>query len=132
MLSVRRSDARVDSGLASYTDNPYSYRLIRSFFVQTKHWKYYDPFLSQKEATFQKSSRAIYRESHCQNACVSPTLINIFHVELATTMHELERDNDTLASDPDNLKVIFKEMIQMCLWYVSGRAPLSDCYSHIV
>ena len=35
---------------------------------------------------------------------------------LATTMHELERDKATLASDPDNLKVIFKEMIQMCLW----------------
>ncbi len=35
-------------------------------------------------------------------------------------MHELEGDKDSLASDPDNLKVIFKEMIQMCLWY--GRS----------
>ena len=33
-------------------------------------------------------------------------------------MHELERDKASLASDPENLKVIFKEMIQMCLWYV--------------
>lgn len=31
-------------------------------------------------------------------------------------MHELEGDKHTLASNPDNLKVIFKEMIQMCLW----------------
>ena len=33
-------------------------------------------------------------------------------------MHELEGDKDSLTSNPDNLKVIFKEMIQMCLWYV--------------
>ena len=33
-------------------------------------------------------------------------------------MHELERDKNSLESNADNLKVIFKEMIQMCLWYV--------------
>ncbi|KAI0744716.1 hypothetical protein C8Q76DRAFT_789208 [Earliella scabrosa] len=86
----------------------YLYRLIRSFFVQTKYWKDYDPFLSQKEATFQKSSKAIY--------------------QLATTMHELERDKDTLASDPDNLKIIFKEMIQMCLW---GNATDLSMLTHL-
>lgn len=84
------------------------YRLIRSFFVQTKHWKDYDPFLQQKEATFQKSSRAIYA--------------------LATTMHELERDKAALASHPDNLKVIFKEMIQMCLW---GNATDLSMLTHL-
>ena len=41
-------------------------------------------------------------------------------------MHELERDKDTLTSDPDNLKVIFKEMIQMCLWY-DRRVELASC-----
>ncbi|KAJ8480751.1 hypothetical protein ONZ51_g6456 [Trametes cubensis] len=86
----------------------YLYRLIRSFFVQTKHWKDYDPFLSQKEATFQKSSKAIY--------------------QLATTMHELEEDKETLASDPNNLKVIFKEMIQMCLW---GNATDLSMLTHL-
>ncbi|OSD03671.1 DUF89-domain-containing protein [Trametes coccinea BRFM310] len=86
----------------------YLYRLIRSFFVQTKHWKDYDPFLSQKEATFQKSSKAIY--------------------QLATTMHELEQDKETLASDPENLKVIFKEMIQMCLW---GNATDLSMLTHM-
>ncbi|KAH9922327.1 uncharacterized protein BXZ73DRAFT_104145 [Epithele typhae] len=74
----------------------YLYRLVRSFFVQTTYWKDYDPFLSQKQDTFQKSSKAIY--------------------QLATTMHELEREKDALASSRDELKVIFKEMIQMCLW----------------
>ncbi|KAI0632878.1 DUF89 domain-containing protein [Trametes polyzona] len=86
----------------------YLYRLIRSFFVQTKRWKDYDPFLAQKEATFQKSSKAIY--------------------QLATTMHELEQDKETLASDPDNLKVIFKEMIQMCLW---GNATDLSMLTHL-
>ncbi|KAI0351611.1 DUF89 domain-containing protein [Trametes cingulata] len=86
----------------------YLYRLIRSFFVQTKHWRDYDPFLAQKEATFQKSAKAIY--------------------QLATTMHELEEDKETLASDPDNLKVIFKEMIQMCLW---GNATDLSMLTHM-
>ncbi|KAI0668847.1 DUF89 domain-containing protein [Trametes maxima] len=86
----------------------YLYRLIRSFFVQTKLWKDYDPFLVQKEATFQKSSKAIY--------------------QLATTMHELEKDKATLATDPDNLKVIFKEMIQMCLW---GNATDLSMLTHL-
>ncbi|CDO75454.1 hypothetical protein BN946_scf184823.g8 [Trametes cinnabarina] len=84
------------------------YRLIRSFFVQTKHWKDYDPFLVQKEGTFQKSSKAIY--------------------QLATTMHELEQDKETLESDPDNSKVIFKEMIQMCLW---GNATDLSMLTHM-
>ncbi|EMD35051.1 hypothetical protein CERSUDRAFT_116552 [Gelatoporia subvermispora B] len=74
----------------------YLYRLLRSYFTQTKQWRTYDPFLSQKQDTFQKSSKAIF--------------------QLATTMHELEADKQKLASDADALNVIFKEMIQMCLW----------------
>ncbi|RPD77052.1 DUF89-domain-containing protein [Lentinus tigrinus ALCF2SS1-7] len=86
----------------------YLYRLVRSFFVQTKYWKDHDPFLQQKEATFQKSSKAIFA--------------------LATTMYELEGDKESLASDPDNLKVIFKEMIQMCLW---GNATDLSMLTHL-
>lgn len=51
----------VSAGTPSDGTWRFRYRLIRSFFVQTKHWKDYDPFLAQKEATFQKSSKAIYR-----------------------------------------------------------------------
>lgn len=51
-------------------------------------------------------------------------------LELATTMHELDRDKTKLASDPQNLNVIFKEMIQMCLWYVLRPATLPDPYWH--
>ncbi|KAH9856418.1 DUF89 domain-containing protein [Lenzites betulinus] len=86
----------------------YLYRLIRAFFVQTKLWKDYDPFHAQKEATFQKSSKAIY--------------------QLATTMHELEKDKATLASNPENLNVIFKQMIQMCLW---GNATDLSMLTHL-
>lgn len=40
-------------------------------------------------------------------------------LELATTMHELEAEKSALISDPDKLIVIFREMIQMCLWYAN-------------
>ena len=34
-------------------------------------------------------------------------------------MHELEAEKQSLQSDPAKLAVLFKEMIQMCLWYVT-------------
>jgi hypothetical protein len=33
-------------------------------------------------------------------------------------MHELESEKVKLQGDPDKLEVLFKEMIQMCLWLV--------------
>lgn len=44
-------------------------------------------------------------------------------------MHELDRDKAKLISDPQNLNVIFKEMIQMCLWYVAGPGMLLDSFN---
>lgn len=46
------------------------------------------------------------------------TLIIIERVfsELAKTMKELEVDHDMIQTDPSKLAVLFKEMIQMCLW----------------
>ncbi|KAI0037119.1 DUF89 domain-containing protein [Vararia minispora EC-137] len=73
------------------------YRFVRSYFAKSRHWKNYDPFAEQKESTFQKSGAAIYK--------------------LATTMHQLEGEKAVLESDPDKLEVIFREMVQMCLWY---------------
>lgn len=37
-----------------------------------------------------------------------------FCSEIATTIHEL--DNEKSALDADKIGVLFKEMIQMCLW----------------
>jgi len=31
-------------------------------------------------------------------------------------MHELESERETLAQDEGKLKVLFKEMLQICLW----------------
>ncbi|KZT05259.1 DUF89-domain-containing protein [Laetiporus sulphureus 93-53] len=86
----------------------YLYRLLRSYFTQTQHWRAHDPFLSQKEETFRKSSKAIF--------------------QMATTMHELEEDKDKLVSEPADLKVIFGEMIQMCLW---GNATDLSMLTHL-
>ena len=33
-------------------------------------------------------------------------------------MHEIEDQKAILESDPDKLEVLFKEMVQMCLWWV--------------
>jgi hypothetical protein len=40
-----------------------SYRLVRSYFAQTSHWKEYDPFFESKAETYRSSSGAIIRES---------------------------------------------------------------------
>lgn len=32
-------------------------------------------------------------------------------------MHELEDQKDALVGDPDKLQILFKEMVQICLWY---------------
>ncbi|VDB92404.1 unnamed protein product [Peniophora sp. CBMAI 1063] len=88
----------------------YLYRLLRSYFTSTKYWKDYDPFRAQKEGTFQASGTAIYK--------------------LATTMHELEAEKDVLESDPDKLEVIFREMVQMCLWGNATDLSLLTHMSH--
>ncbi|KIM61255.1 hypothetical protein SCLCIDRAFT_1216160 [Scleroderma citrinum Foug A] len=74
----------------------YLYRLFRSFFNQTTCWVNFDPFFVQKEEMFKNSAAAIH--------------------QIATTMHELEREKHILIEDPDKLFVLFKEMVQMCLW----------------
>ncbi|KAI0063016.1 DUF89 domain-containing protein [Artomyces pyxidatus] len=86
----------------------YLYRLLRSYLSQTKHWRNFDPFLAQKQATFKASGSAIY--------------------QLATTMHELQDEKASLESDPDKLEVIFREMIQMCLW---GNATDLSLLTHM-
>ena len=39
--------------------------------------------------------------------------------ELASSMYEIEVDKDKISSDPARMSILFKEMIQMCLWYVT-------------
>jgi hypothetical protein len=69
--------------------------------------------ISGSTDTFQHSGKAIYR-----NVVPSPytrrTLKPV--VELATTMHDIETEKAAYESDVDKLGVLFKEMIQICLW----------------
>lgn len=102
--------------------NSLRYRLIRSYFLQTKYWRQHDPFLLLKEDTFKKSSVAIestsliivYDMFQTSSCCRSDILFNL---ELGNTMHELKADKDELSSDPAKLLVLFQEMVQICLWY---------------
>ncbi|KAH7868340.1 DUF89 domain-containing protein, partial [Lentinula edodes] len=86
----------------------YLYRLLRSYFVQTTHWRNYDPFHAQKLDVFAKSGPSIYG--------------------IATIMHELESEKSALESDPTKLKVFFQEMMQMCLW---GNATDLSLLTHM-
>jgi len=47
---------------------------------------------------------------------------------IATTMNELEGQRATLESDPNKLEVLFKEMVQMCLW---GNATDLSLLTHL-
>ncbi|KAI6101735.1 DUF89 domain-containing protein [Pisolithus croceorrhizus] len=74
------------------------YRLIRSYFKQTTYWADFDPFRTKKEETFRNSATAVY--------------------QIATMMHDMDSEKDSLV-DPAKLLVLFKEMVQMCLWCVA-------------
>ncbi|KAF7304939.1 hypothetical protein MKEN_01208200 [Mycena kentingensis (nom. inval.)] len=86
----------------------YLYRLLRSYFLQTTQWTAFDPFLSQKEETFQHSGKAIS--------------------QIALSMHELEAEHEKVALDAAKQVVLFKEMIQMCLW---GNATDLSLLTHL-
>ncbi|KAK0478781.1 DUF89 domain-containing protein [Armillaria novae-zelandiae] len=74
----------------------YLYRLLWSFLLQTTHWRRFDPFRAQKTDAFQKSGVAIYK--------------------IATIIYELDHEKKTAEKNVDTLKVLFQEMVQMCLW----------------
>ncbi|KAF7323249.1 hypothetical protein HMN09_00105700 [Mycena chlorophos] len=86
----------------------YLYRLLRSYFLQTTQWTLFDPFQSQKQETFQQSGKAI--------------------AQIAKSMHELKTEHAKVESDPSKLAVLFKEMIQMCLW---GNATDLSLLTHL-
>jgi hypothetical protein len=39
-------------------------------------------------------------------------------------MHELELEKEAIASSPEKLAIVFKEMIQMCLWYYTAASQM--------
>jgi len=94
--------------------HPVRYRLLRSYFVQTQHWTFRDPFYEQKIRTFQHSGTPILSRISVHSYLILSELI--YFIEISTTMHGLEIDKQVIRSDPEKLKVLFNEMIQMCLW----------------
>jgi len=48
--------------------------------------------------------------------------------QIAASVHELEREKERLRSNPDKLLVLFREMIQMCLW---GNATDLSLLTHL-
>ena len=48
--------------------------------------------------------------------CAKVNAIKCFDAELAATLAELESEKDIIANDLQKLEVLFREMLQMCLW----------------
>ncbi|KAH6909443.1 DUF89 domain-containing protein [Coprinopsis sp. MPI-PUGE-AT-0042] len=86
----------------------YLYRLLRSYVAATCRWKAYDPFNASKLQTFKHSGSSVFK--------------------LATTVHEVEKSKAAFEQDPSKIEVIFKEMIQMCLW---GNATDLSLLTHM-
>jgi hypothetical protein len=93
------------------------YRLLRSWFVQTETWKAEDPFYDQKISTFRHSSKSIYRKI----VSFFPLTAADRSIEIASTIHALGDRKESLKADPESLKVLFNEMIQMCRWCVHAN-----------
>jgi hypothetical protein len=96
----------------------YLYRLLRSLFATSEHWKLFDPFFAQKLYTYKGSGTAVHRMNNLPSPPVIGWLIvkRHFAVGLAVTLAELESEKHIIANDPEKLKVLFHEMAQMCLW----------------
>ncbi|KAG6828033.1 hypothetical protein H0H92_009570 [Tricholoma furcatifolium] len=84
----------------------YLYRLIRAYCSLTIHWHGYDAFLPQKMSTFSQSGTSIR--------------------QIASSMHELELERKVL--DQEKLAILFREMLQMCLW---GNATDLSLLTHM-
>ncbi|KAH9003903.1 DUF89 domain-containing protein [Lactarius hatsudake] len=104
LTNIPDKAAKLEEGKALIaTMTPRVYRLLRSFFSTTQHWKTYDPFFSQKLNTYQASGTAVHK--------------------LAATLAELESEKDIVANDPQKLQVLFREMAQMCLCLLTNMTP---------
>ena len=48
------------------------------------------------------------------------------------TLEELESEKNTVANDPEKLKVLFYEMTQMCLWCVHSSVTWQKDLSQLL
>lgn len=78
----------------------YLYRLLRSFFARSEHWKQYDPFSKTKLDTFKSSGTAI-------------SALAVIIQDLVTKSLSSEQGAE---STPEGREILFHEMAQMSLW----------------
>ncbi|KAJ1020883.1 hypothetical protein NDA18_005731 [Ustilago nuda] len=78
----------------------YLYRLLRSFFARSQHWKQYDPFSKTKLDTFKSSGTAI--------SALAVTIEDLVAKSLSSEQGP--------QSTPEGREILFHEMAQMSLW----------------
>ncbi len=78
----------------------YLYRLLRSFFARSEHWKQYDPFSKTKLDTFKSSGTAI--------SALAVTIEDLVVKSLSS-----EQGAESTA---EGREILFHEMAQMSLW----------------
>ncbi|SPC64964.1 uncharacterized protein UHOD_07915 [Ustilago sp. UG-2017b] len=78
----------------------YLYRLLRSFFARSQHWKQYDPFSKTKLDTFRSSGTAI--------SALAVTIEDLVAKSLSSEQGP--------ESTPEGREILFHEMAQMSLW----------------
>ncbi|KAL7423380.1 Hairy/enhancer-of-split with YRPW motif protein 2 [Cryptotrichosporon argae] len=77
----------------------YLYRLLRTYFAVTEHWRSFDPFFASKAETYRSSSGAIVHLARALNALLAQPALT-----------------DALEAAGSPLEVAFLEMIQADLW----------------
>ncbi|PWN22259.1 DUF89-domain-containing protein [Microstroma glucosiphilum] len=91
----------------------YLYRLVRIYFDQSQHWKYYDPFANQKMSAFRSSGSAIE--------------------QLAKTLEDLIKQassGQAAAGSEEGMKLTFFLLAQSALWGNATDLSLLTSLSH--
>jgi hypothetical protein len=104
---------------ASLTIYFISYRVLRSYFADTHHWRSYDPFFAQKLDVFKRSGSTISRAFKLPLYLIYLFIrlpASLVLTEMAAAIGELENSE---ALDSDKLGLLFNEILQMCLWSVN-------------
>ncbi|KKY25460.1 hypothetical protein UCRPC4_g01724 [Phaeomoniella chlamydospora] len=84
----------------------YLYRRMRTLFAPTKHWRNYDVFDKQKIATFKSSRPAVLELAAHYRQIIT---------KIQQDSNLVEENADAKAVE-DAERVLFKEMIEICLW----------------
>lgn len=96
-------------------DHPSDTVYFEAISSNPKLWNTTTRLLPKRRKLFGKAATEFTVRSSLD--CVQIVML-IPRAEIASSMHEIEIEKDKIKSDPAKLSVLFKEMIQMCLWCV--------------